>query len=232
MSTRAQMVCAWLGPIFMLILIPAWMGMGFLPPLMPTLSPEEVALHYEQHRTGIRLGATLFMQFCMFGIAWSAAIAAQMRRIEDGPSPVLTYLQLVCGTIAYVLFVFSAFAWTAAAYRPDLDPQVLYVLNDYGWLALIMPVMSATMQAIAIGVVILSDKRPDPIFPRWAAYFNFWAGLLFLPGAMATFFKAGPFAWNGLLAFWIPLNVFGLWIIGMAILVTRAARRQEREAQA
>lgn len=226
MNVRVQIVCAWLGPAFIVILIPVWMGMGFLPPVAPSLSAEEVAMHFDEHRTGIRLGATMSMQFCMFGLAWTAAIAAQLRRIEEGPSPVLTYLQLAAGTITYLLFLFSNFAWTAAAFRPDRDMEIIYVLNDYAWLALVMPVMPAVIQAFAIGLAILCDPRAEPIFPRWSGYFNLWTGVLFIPGAVATFFKTGPFAWDGLFDFWIPLLIFAAWIVVMAALVTRAARRQ------
>jgi hypothetical protein len=224
-----QIICAWAGPAFIAILLPAWLNMGFLPPLQPTLTPQEVADVYEEHRNWIRLGATLTMQFTMFGVAWTAAIAAQMRRIETGPTPVLTYTQLACGTIGFMLFVFPSVIWSVAAFRPERDIELIYLLNDYAWLALVMPVMSATIQAFAIGLVILSDKRSKPIFPRWSAYFNFWCGIVFLPGALATFFKTGPFAWNGLFDFNLPLTVFTLWIIVMAWLVASAAKRQARE---
>lgn len=227
MNAKVQIVCAWMGPGFVLVLIPAWYSMGFLPPVPPTLSVEELAAHYADHRTAIRLGAMLTMQFCMFGIAWTAAIAVQMRRIESDPTPILTYLQLSAGTVGYFVFVFTCFAWGAAAYRPNIDPELLYAINDYAWLSLVMPVMLAFIQATCIGLAILSDKRASPIFPRWAGYANFWIGIIFLPGCLATFFKSGPFAWNGLFVFWLPLTVFTLWIFMMAILVSNAAHRQE-----
>lgn len=231
MNTRMQIICAWMGPAFIVVLLPAWFMMGFLPPVPPMLSIDELVAHYENHRTEIRLGAMLTMQFCMFGVAWTAAIAAQMRRIETGPSPVLTYLQLTSGTVGFFVFVFTCFAWGAAAYRPDMDPQLLKAMNDYAWLSLVMPVMLAFLQSVSIGLVILSDQRKHPIFPRWAAYANFWAGVTFLPGSLATFFKTGPFAWNGIFVFWLPLAMFTAWIFLMAILVTKAARRQQSEMQ-
>jgi hypothetical protein len=221
-----------MGPAFVVILLPAWYSMGFLPPVPPSLSAAEVAALYEEHRTGIRLGATLTMQFCIFGVAWTAAVAAQMRRIEGDSTPLLTYLQLACGTIGFMVLMIAPFAWTTAAFRPERAPELVYLFNDFAWLALIMPVMPAALQALAIAAATLSDRRAEPIFPRWSAYLNLWAAVVFLPGALATFFKTGPFAWNGLFDFWLPLTVFCLWLPLMAVLVTQAARRQAREEAA
>jgi hypothetical protein len=41
-----------------------------------------------------------------------------------------------------------------------------------------------------------------------------------VPACLLTFFKTGPFAWNGLLAFWVPATVFGLWfwVVGFAVI--------------
>ena len=55
------------------------------------------------------------------------------------------------------------------------------------------------------------------------AYLNLWVAVTFLPGAAATFFKHGPFAWNRLFDFWLPLTTFSLWIIVMGVLTAKAA---------
>ncbi len=229
MNCKAQIFCAALGPVFILVLFPAWLNMGFIPPLAPTLTPDQVFEIYDRSRNEIRLGAMLTMQFAIFGIAWTVAISAQMRRIEAGSTPVLTYLQLVMGSAGFFLFVIPCIFWTLAAFRADRSAELVYLLNDMGWLSLVMPVFPAAIQAFAIGVLILSDKGSRPVFPRWAGYLNFWCGINFLPGALGTFFKTGPFAWNGLFDFWLPLGVFSFWIAMMAVLVIAAARRQMAE---
>ena len=49
-----------------------------------------------------------------------------------------------------------------------------------------------------------------------------WVGALFVPGGLLTFFKHGPFAWNGLFAFWIPLLTFFAWYLLMFVFLRKA----------
>jgi len=41
---------------------------------------------------------------------------------------------------------------------------------------------------------------------------------------MIIFFKTGPFAWTGIIGFWIPAAVFGVWYIVMTVYLLRAIR--------
>ena len=95
------------------------------------------------------------------------------------------------------------------------------MFNDAGWLMFLMPFTTFIVQNFAIGLAILGDRSAQPVFPRWVAYFNFWVAVLFLPGGLLTFFKSGPFAWNGLFAFWVPFVVFFTWYILMFALLRK-----------
>jgi len=44
-----------------------------------------------------------------------------------------------------------------------------------------------------------------------------------------VFFKHGPFAWNGVLAWWIPLTMFFIWFVVMTVLLLRAIADDERQ---
>jgi hypothetical protein len=45
---------------------------------------------------------------------------------------------------------------------------------------------------------------------------------------MLFFFKTGPFAWNGLFAFWVPLSVFCGWFIMVFYLIRRSILQESR----
>jgi hypothetical protein len=86
------------------------------------------------------------------------------------------------------------------------------------------------LQTLAIGTAIFldtADGRSDPVFPRWAGYLNYWAALLFLPGSVTVFFHTGPFAWNGILTWYLPLSVMAAWIVVMSILLLRAIAAED-----
>jgi hypothetical protein len=65
------------------------------------------------------------------------------------------------------------------------------------------------------------------VFPRWFGFLSIWCGLLYTPGALTFFFKTGPFAWNGLLTFYIAATAFFLWIVSLVILLLRAIGQQK-----
>ena len=78
----------------------------------------------------------------------------------------------------------------------------------------------------AVGIAIITDSSATPVFPRWAAYLSFWTAGLSIPGGLTILFKTGPLAYNGLLALWIPLTVFAIWVATMSVLSVRAIRRE------
>ena len=89
------------------------------------------------------------------------------------------------------------------------------------------------VQGMAITIAILSDKSDKPVLPRWLGWFNLWAQIIYLPGdPWIPFFKTGPLAWNGLLAFWIPVVVFTVWLLLISAMLLRAIGEQEREHKA
>lgn len=74
------------------------------------------------------------------------------------------------------------------------------------------------------------DKSEPRIFPRWFEYVNIWLIMLLLPGQMIFFFKTGPLAWNGLIAFYLAFIVFGAWF-PVAFHVLRKATLRVRAEQ-
>jgi hypothetical protein len=78
---------------------------------------------------------------------------------------------------------------------------------------------------IAIAIAAFIDKSPDPVFPRWAGYFNFMVVMLILPDQLLFFFHSGPWSWNGLFGLWIPVTLFGGWFLVTFFLMRAAVLR-------
>jgi len=68
-------------------------------------------------------------------------------------------------------------------------------------------------QMLCIGIAAFMDKDPNPVLPRWAGYLHLWVGISGMGGGIAVFFKHGPFAWNGVVGFYLPLTVFAVWLV-------------------
>jgi hypothetical protein len=115
-----------------------------------------------------------------------------------------------------------SYAWAAAAFRPDRNPEITQALSDFGWLLFITPIAPFILQYVIIAIAVFLDKRPTPLFPRWVAYLQIWIAVLFLPAFLAYFMKSGPFAWNGVFVWWIPFAVFTFWFVAMIVYARKA----------
>jgi hypothetical protein len=83
--------------------------------------------------------------------------------------------------------------------------------------------------AIVVICLIPTSVKNSP-FPRWFGYFTAWTAMMFEAGAIAFVPRSGPFAWNGLLALWSPVTLFGLWMAVMSVLLLKALKRQREQA--
>jgi hypothetical protein len=54
--------------------------------------------------------------------------------------------------------------------------------------------------------------------------------LLLAPGDVLLFFHTGPFAYDGLISYWIPLLGFGAWMAALSWGALQAARAESRES--
>jgi hypothetical protein len=227
-QTTFQRICAYSGVICVLLFFGGFVAAGFLPPLSPSMSAAQVAAHYQAHTAGIRFGAGLIFLSSMFYVWFTAVIAGQTRRIP-GVHPTVINAVLAGGAFACLTFLVPALMFVVTAFRPDRSPDATLLLNDMSWIILVMPWAPFMAQYFAFAFAILSDPRPQPLFPRWLAYFNIWAELMFTPAIVLPFFKTGPFAWNGLFVFWIPAVVFGTVFIVDTIFLLKAINSEAEE---
>jgi hypothetical protein len=202
---------------------PALLAADFLPLPPATLSPAEVVELYSGNAMGVRAAVIAALYVAALFTAFMAALSAQMRRIPGARS--YSYMQMLCGVLAIVPFVLTAMFWAAAAYRADRSAETIVMLNDMAWFSFVMVSPPAMLQLVAIGLAIITDPGERPVYPRWLAYLTFWAALSLICDPLACIFKSGPFAWNGLLVFWLPFGIFASWLIVMVWAMIRAANQ-------
>ncbi|HWJ82474.1 MAG TPA: hypothetical protein VNS55_09580 [Nocardioides sp.] len=209
------------GALCVILFFGAFVAAHFIPPMSPSLSAAEVAEHYRAHAGGIRLGGILMMLSSLFYAGLVAVIGAQMRRIPTA-TPAAAYAQLVGGAFACLTFFLPGLLFIVTAYRPERDPAITQALNDMSWIWLVIAWPPFLVQYWAFSYAVLGDRSPAPLFPRWLGYFNMWAVLCFVPATALPYFRTGPFAWNGLIVFWVPATVFTAWFIANVALLGRA----------
>jgi hypothetical protein len=214
MTPGLQKTMAFCGVAFVLLLFPGIIMVGLLPPISPLRNANEIAQFWSTNTGLKRLGLVLLLAAAGLQAPFGALIAVRIRQMEGGRYSALAYTELVGVGLAVVAIIMPTFAFAAASYRPDRDPQITQALNDLGWLPFVMNWPAATIQCLAIGFAIFGAARD--IWPRWLGYFNVWCGFIFAAGGLVVLFKDGVFAWNGLLAFWMVAVFFGLWFLIMA----------------
>jgi hypothetical protein len=229
MSARAQRACLLCGVgMVVLFFVGFWALAGFLFPPSPMNSGTQILEMFAAHRNRIRTGLLITMFSAALLVPWSAALFVQLRRAEGRFSP-LPYVQMMCGTLFSLEFIYLIMFWQTAAFREDISPELIRTLNDMAWIPFVGLTSTAVVQAFALGFSMLGDQRAEPVFPRWAGYFNVWVAFMFTPGSLCVFFKTGPFAYNGVLAWYLPVAVFTVWMPLNTYLVWRAIAAHERD---
>jgi hypothetical protein len=227
MTRAARLLCAWSGPLFVVLFFTGFVLLAhFVPPPSPHETAQQIAALFRDHTTRIRFG----MAVCMFGviplIAWGCGVAAHTRTAA-AEFPALVYIQVGCVAIGTLTGVIDMTIWAVAAFRPQqTSAQTLLLLNDIGWFLFLFAISPFCLWLLTVGIAILTDGTAEPVFPRWLGFLSLWAALLSVPAGLILFFKHGPFAWNGLIAFYIPLVVFFVWLVAINIYVFRELYRQ------
>ena len=227
-SMFSQRVCAWSGLAMMLPSLIGLLLADLVPPPAPGLTAKELTHQLLAHPTDLRIGLLLTAAAAPAYALLSAGLAVQMKRIEGRYSP-LAYAQLGLGVLAVLEILFPIMVLLAAAFRPGRSDALVQLLGDVALLPFVGLWMTTAFQWLALAVVILQDRRPNPIFPRWGAYLSIWAVVAELPSTALFFVHGGPFAWNGIFSWWLALACFGGWTVAVSALLLRAVKRQEAE---
>ena len=227
-SLKYQLLAAQCGFAFEILYTFFWAGLGHnLPPASPNLSAHDLAAFFAQHHEAILVGNSFAALVGVLWIPWTAQLTVVMWRIE-GASPVLTIVQLIGGALTAWVLMFCPAIWAVAAFRPDIDPSTIRMLNDLGFILFNLTYAVTSVQAIAAGLVGLSDESAIRVFPRWVSYWAIFAGLSFIPITAMPFFKTGPLAWNGVITFWALFGTYFIWTASMGVCMAKDASRRLR----
>jgi len=178
------------------------------PPGKPWYSPVQVTEWFAGRHDGLLVGFALIFVLGGLSATALALITYSIRRMSV--SRAFAYSYLILYAIAAVPgFLFICVAMTVGAMRPDRNPAVLRWLYDFGFLS-----FSGTMGVFLVGsliwmtAILLDDNR---VFPKWFGYLNLCNALTEVVVAPSWIFHGGVLAWNGTIAWWINVVVFGLY---------------------
>lgn len=223
---RVWKLCAWAGPVFLLGVAISWAGIaGFILPPKENWSAERIAEFYRDNETSVRIGMEGAILFALFYFVWSLAITLVMRR-NEGRDRILSTIQLVGGVGTAFSIMGFCILWLTASFRADTRPvHDIMLLNDAGFMVFVMTFVATVFEMVAFAIFILRDSRSTPLYPRWLAYLTFWLTATLFTGLLMPTFHTGPFAWHGLLTFYVALNAFFAWVIITSWYTFAAIRR-------
>jgi hypothetical protein len=232
--TDGERILLWTLPVVALVWLAAFLLFpGFVQPMSPTLSAEQVAAFYRdpENLPRIRYSMIVFNWFGVGLIPILALIVLQIRRMAHR-TPIFSYAMIACAAGGPTIFLMANLFWLLAAFRPERDPQLTLLLNDLAWVTFSSQVGFLIAQSVILALAIHLDRQERPVFRRWVAHFNLVVAALLVPAAFAGAAKTGPIAWDGLLTFWVRNAAIGVWIVVMAVVLARAIERERAEGEA
>jgi len=221
---RLRLACACAAPALIVVIGVGLVGFaGMVPPPSPSDSPEKIKRFFVDGQDGIRVGMVLIMVGGAGFIPWASGLANELKRAL-GSSSLATHIQLGGGVIACVVATSFAMVGSLAAFRPDhLAAETTRLLDDLLWFWWLIPWPAFTVWCVLVGCLILSERNPGELFPRWSGYLSIWAAVCYVPGSLAIFFTTGgAFSYNGLVVWYVPTVVFFIWMACMTPLMFRA----------
>lgn len=203
--------------------------MHLVPPPSPADSPDQTMAWVSAHRLSILAGAALVTFFWSFWATWTAPIIMYIRRMERAPLLTFASLANVGGGAGVITLI--AVSWTVMAFRAE-NPLIVQAFNDLGFFLFLYTWPAFGIWMVLIAVAIFRDVNEEQTFPRWVAFYNVYAALGMIPASFMGFFKTGPLAYNGVLAFWLVAIDFFVWMVVMSVVLLRKIDRDDAALRA
>jgi hypothetical protein len=194
------------------------------PPPNPAWDAPRVVQWFHDNHDGLLVGFAIMFVITGMTAPTNALIAYSMRRMSVSRAFGYSYLVLY-SLSAIPGMLLMCIVLTVGAMRPDRDPELISWLYDFAFLSFV-----GTMGVFLIGslvwmLAILLDK--NRVFPKWFGYLNLCNALTEVVVSPAWMFKTGVFAWNGLIAWWIDMVVFGLYTGVFIMLLRKMIQRED-----
>ena len=229
--TDGELILFWTLPAVALIWISAFfLFPGFLHPMSPTMSAAEVAGFYRDEAARIRYSMILFNWFGVGLVPVVVLLALQVRRMAHR-TPILSYSLIACAGGPPALFLIANMFWLLGAFRPDRAPELTMLFNDLAWITFSVMVSYLIAQCLLLALAIYWDRNETPVFRPWVAHFNVATAVALMPAAFTALALDGPFAWDGLLSFWLKNIAIATWIVVMGVVLGQTIMRQRRGAE-
>jgi hypothetical protein len=194
------------------------------PPPQPAADLATQVQWFHDRHLGLLVGfAIIFLVAGMVPVN-NALIAYSMRRMSV--SPVFAYSYLIMYSLSAIPgLLLLCIALTVGALRPERDPQLIGWIYDFAFLS-----YTGTMGVFLIGslvwmLAILLDK--NRVFPKWFGYLNLCNGLTEVVVSPCWIFRRGVLAWNGQIAWWLDVVVFGIYTVVFIVLLRRMIQRED-----
>jgi hypothetical protein len=194
-----------------------------IPPPRPDVSPAQIQEWFVQHAPTIRIGVVALVMVAGGWAVFIGLVGYHMKRMSSGSVLAYGFIgSMGVGAVPGLQLVMLCFL--LAVFRPERDPDVVAMFYDLGMLALNGSMGFFAAAYVTLAVAIFYDK--NQIFPKYFAYVTIWQIVATVIGSQMWLFHSGAFAWNGMLAFWIGVAIFGTWL-GLLIRLTRSAGKRE-----
>ncbi len=226
LNIRTQLICLWTAPVFgACYLIAFLMFPGFLPPMSPQLTADQVATFYQENTAMIRFSMVTYDLLGVMILPFFMVIVVQMKRMAT-QSHVFAYCYLTAAASGATLFALSNIFFLVAAFRPERGADLVLLLNDMAWVTLIAPVGAMVAMNFLLGLAVYFDDGPAQVFPRWVGHVAIATALAMAPAVCAAIVRTGPLAWDGAISFWLRNGALAVFVIVMFVVLRAAIHRQ------
>ena len=227
--TDGELILFWTLPAIAIIWVSAFFIFpGFVHPMSPTMSADQVVSFYRDETARIRYSMILFNWFGVGLIPTVMLLAMQVRRMAHR-TPILSYSLIACAGGPPCLFLIANMFWLLGAFRPERAPELTQLLNDLAWITFTISVPYLIAQCLLLALAIYWDRQEQPVFKMWVAHFNLLVAVALAPAAFTALTFSGPLAWDGLLSFWVKNIAIAAWIVVMGVVLGQAILRRRAE---